>query len=205
MFFSTIVRTLRRLHCIEISYISPIINKLKFIGMGIKMKGGGQIIGRCSITVERTAKAIIGENFRLVSSNLYNPLCKNKTCISISKGATLSIGDNVGMSSPTIWIRQSLTIGNHVNLGGGVCIMDSDAHSLDYRHRRNGATDMANRIDKGIIIEDDVLVGAYAIILKGVRIGARSVIGAGSVVTKDIPSDCIAAGNPAKIIRYLNI
>ena len=62
---------------------------------------------------------------------------------------------------------------------------------------------MANRIDKEIIIGDDVLIGTNCIVLKGVRIGARSIIGAGSIVTKDIPSDCIAAGNPAKVIKYL--
>ena len=63
---------------------------------------------------------------------------------------------------------------------------------------------MANRVDKGIVIEDDVLIGMNSIILKGVRVGARSVIGAGSVVVKDIPSDCIAAGNPAKVIKIIN-
>ena len=57
--------------------------------------------------------------------------------------------------------------------------------------------------DKEIIIEDDVLIGTNCIVLKGVRIGARSIIGAGSIVTKDIPSDCIAAGNPAIIIKNL--
>lgn len=81
--------------------------------------------------------------------------------------------------------------------------MDTDAHSLNYLHRRNGAIDMANRIDKGIVIDDDVLIGAYSIVLKGVHIGARSVIGAGSIVTKDIPSDCIAAGNPCKVIKRI--
>ena len=63
---------------------------------------------------------------------------------------------------------------------------------------------MANRIDKEIIIDDDVLIGANTIILKGVHIGARSVIGAGSVVTKDIPADSIAAGNPVKVIKKIN-
>ena len=48
-----------------------------------------------------------------------------------------------------------------------------------------------------------MLVGVNSIVLKGVTIGARSIIGAGSVVTKNIPKDCIAAGNPAQIIRYL--
>ena len=51
------------------------------------------------------------------------------------------------------------------------------------------------------MIEDDVWIGAQSIILKGVTIGARSIIGAGSVVTKSIPSDCIAAGNPCKILK----
>ena len=51
-----------------------------------------------------------------------------------------------------------------------------------------------------IVIEDDVWVGAHSIILKGVTIGARSIIGAGSVVTKSIPADCVAAGNPCRVI-----
>lgn len=58
-------------------------------------------------------------------------------------------------------------------------------------------------MNKPIVIEDDVLIGARSIVLKGVTIGARSVIGAGSVVVKDIPADCIAAGNPCKVIKYL--
>lgn len=48
------------------------------------------------------------------------------------------------------------------------------------------------------------MIGANTIILKGVNIGARSIIDAGSVITKDIPSDCIACGNPCRIIRYFN-
>jgi len=54
------------------------------------------------------------------------------------------------------------------------------------------------------VIEDDVWIGANCQILKGVTIGARTVIGAGSVVTKSIPTDCIAAGNPCKVIRKVN-
>ena len=64
--------------------------------------------------------------------------------------------------------------------------------------------DMANRVDKEIIIDDDVLIGMQVTILKGVHIGARSIIGAGSVVTKDVPCDCIAAGNPARVVKMIN-
>lgn len=83
--------------------------------------------------------------------------------------------------------------------------MDSDAHSLSYVDRRESVQDMKNRIDREIVIGDDVLIGANSIILKGVHIGARSVVGAGSVVTKDVPEDCIVAGNPAKVIKGLKI
>ncbi len=55
-----------------------------------------------------------------------------------------------------------------------------------------------------IIIEDDVWTGTRCIILKGVHIGARSIIAAGSVVVKDIPADCVAGGNPCKVIKNLN-
>lgn len=54
-----------------------------------------------------------------------------------------------------------------------------------------------------IVIEDDAWVGAHSIILKRVTIGARSIIAAGSVVTKSIPADCIAVGNPCKVIKKL--
>ena len=81
-------------------------------------------------------------------------------------------------------------------------IIDTDSHSLDYVKRRDSNTDWG--VAKAILIEDDVLLGANTIVLKGVTIGARTVVGAGSVVTKSLPSDCIACGNPAKVIRYIN-
>ena len=72
---------------------------------------------------------------------------------------------------------------------------------MDYILRRGQHTDWG--ISSPIVIEDDVFIGVNCIILKGVTIGARSIIAAGSVVTKSIPADCIAGGNPAKVIRLL--
>ena len=178
-------------------------NTLKFKGQGVLFKGKPQLYGSCSVGIDRKAHVSIGENFHLVSNSLINPLCRSKSCFRVAANGQLIIGNNVGMSSPIIWVRKSVIIGNHVNLGGGTIIFDSDAHSLNFLHRRDGVVDMANRIDKEIIIGDDVLIGTNCIVLKGVRIGARSIIGAGSIVTKDIPSDCIAAGNPAIVIKNL--
>ena len=87
-------------------------------------------------------------------------------------------------------------------------ILDTDVHQLDYLARRgvrvsDKVDDITTVQSAPITIEDDVWIGANCQILKGVTIGARSIIGAGSVVTKSIPADCIAAGNPCRVIRTL--
>ena len=79
-------------------------------------------------------------------------------------------------------------------------MIDTDCHPIDYSVRRNSNEGTCSA---PIVIEDDVWIGAQSIVLKGVTIGARSIIGAGSVVTKSIPADCIAAGNPCKVIRTI--
>ena len=112
------------------------------------------------------------------------------------------------MSSPCIWIQKKLTIGNHVNIGGNCIILDTDTHQIDYLARRGQKATVPNDPttviqSARVTIEDDVWIGANCIILKGVTIGARSVIGAGSVVTKSIPADCIAAGNPCKVVKEM--
>lgn len=88
-------------------------------------------------------------------------------------------------------------------VGGGI-FLDSDCHNMNYAIRRNGIEDICTAKSAPIVVEDDVLIGTKCIILKGVTIGARSVIAAGSVVTKSIPADSLAGGNPAKVIRTLN-
>lgn len=87
----------------------------------MRFLGSNSIEGCCVISIDRTAKVIIGNKFRLVSSSLFNPLCRTRAIVCVSKGAELVIGDNVGMSSPVIWVRQSIKIGNNVNLGGVFC------------------------------------------------------------------------------------
>lgn len=104
------------------------------------------------------------------------------------------------MSSTRMWVHDSVNIGDNVKIGACVLITGTDAHPLDYLARRtfNDGTKSAP-----IIIEDDVWVGALSNILKGVTIGARSIIGVGSVVTRSIPADCVAAGNPCKVMKSL--
>lgn len=90
-----------------------------------------------------------------------------------------------------------MTIGRNVLLGPRVGIYTA-AHPLDAGTRATGA-----EFGAPIEIGDDVWIGGNAVILPGVKIGARSVIGAGSVVTKDIPADVVAAGTPCRVLRRL--
>lgn len=153
----------------------------------------------------KNATIKIGNNFAFYSGNYYNPLSRN-ICgsMKLENDSKLEIGDNVGISSSCIWVFKKIKIGSRTKIGGDCILIDSDAHSLNFIERRNGELDRTNAIKKEIIIGEDVLIGTRCIILKGVTIGDRSIIGAGSVVTQDIPSDCIAAGNPAKVIKKIN-
>ena len=142
----------------------------------------------------------------------FNPLCRNicGCMFTVYPSSRIIIGDNSGISSACLWASTSITIGNYVKIGGDCIIMDTDAHSLNFNIRRSiEKNEQGYRVDglaaatAPIIIEDDVLIGTRCIILKGVIIGARTVIGSGSVVTKSIPADCIAAGNPCRVIKYI--
>lgn len=126
--------------------------------------------------------------------------CKCK--IMVRENASLTIGNNVGFNGVLLYSSNSITIGNYVKIGGGTRIYDTDHHSLDYEKRRKSVTDIGKSLP--IKIEDDVFIGTGCYIGKGVTIGARSIIAAGSIVVKSIPADCIAGGNPCKVIKYIS-
>ncbi len=97
---------------------------------------------------------------------------------------------------------KRIEIGNRVLLGANVTITDTDFHPLDAHER---VTNPVAGKNKPVKIEDDVFVGMNTVILKGVIIGRGAVIGANSVVTADVPAEVVAAGNPARVIRSVNI
>lgn len=131
-----------------------------------------------------------------------NPLSSDRRGVLYAEdGAVITIGNNVGISSAVLRAHTRIFIGNYVKIGANSIIIDTDAHNKDYIIRRGQWT--VYGVSMPVVIEDDVLIGTNCIILKGVTIGARSIIAAGSIVTKSIPADCIAGGNPAKVIKYL--
>lgn len=132
-----------------------------------------------------------------------NPIgCCERCTFFVDRDATLTIGDNVGISQAALVAITDITIGNDVKIGGGVQVFTSDFHSLDPKIRAS-SEDIKHRKNASVRIGNGAFIGARSIILKGVEIGENSIIGAGSVVTKSIPANEIWAGSPARFIRNI--
>lgn len=195
--------------------LSVSANRLMFWLNDVDFGKNLRVWGHLYLRKARGSKISIGDNFEFTNGGGVNPLSRNlRGCIFTQfPDSSIIIGNNVGISSSCIRAKERIVIGNNVNIGAGCILIDTDAHNLDYRVRASKATvnkygrkyekDSFTAKSSPIVIEDNALIGAYCIILKGVTVGARSIIGAGSVVTKPVPPDCIAAGNPCKVIRKL--
>lgn len=147
----------------------------------------------------------IGNNFKLNSTISSNPIGRNfRSQFFVGKKGVLKIGNNFGGSSIAIVCKKSIEIGDNVLIGGGTVIYDNDFHSIKHKDRLNRSDDIANIVSKKITIGNNVFIGAHTIILKGVEIGDNAVIGSGSVVSKNVPSNEVWAGNPAKRIKELH-
>ncbi|MFA0441494.1 sugar O-acetyltransferase [Vibrio sp. 10N.222.51.C12] len=114
-------------------------------------------------------------------------------------GKTISIGHDTFINmGVTMLDNAPITIGNHVLIGPSTQFY-TPTHPLDHQRRRNWEITCLP-----IIVEDDVWIGGNVVICQGVTVGARSVIAAGSVVTKDVPPDTLVGGMPAKVNRILD-
>jgi acetyltransferase-like isoleucine patch superfamily enzyme len=138
------------------------------------------------------------------------PLLRGKLCfrfdgtvtimpvsISVVEGATLSIGDDLYMNAGTsIEVWHDVRIGSNCLFGPFASVIDDDRHEVE-----PGAI-----LHKGpTILGNNVWLGRSAAVMPGVTVGDGSVIGANSVVTRDIPPNCFAAGAPARVIRKLEL
>lgn len=136
-----------------------------------------------------------------------------------SQEGFISVGRKCFIGQSTFICRSSIKIGNNVTIAWGATFYDHDSHSLNYLDRRKDIEKEMNNIKYGrnfiidknwdcvkskpIVICDDAWIGMNCIILKGVTIGEGAVVGAGSVVTKNVPAWTVVAGNPAKVVKKL--
>ena len=160
--------------------------------------------GHTLLRIEPKAKVIIGENFicRSDPQNAIDNCCCTK--IYVGSGATLYIGFNSGISNCVINCQTEIRIGNYVNIGAGTALIDSNFHSTNWKDREDRSLDSMNSKKSSIVIEDYAFIGMRCSILKGVHVGSKAIVAAGSVVVCDIPENEIWGGNPAKFIKKLN-
>jgi acetyltransferase-like isoleucine patch superfamily enzyme/coenzyme F420-reducing hydrogenase beta subunit len=164
------------------------------------------------ISVSGDARVLLKAPFYIGKKHIIKS--NNDTRLAVEDFGRLIVNGSFDMRQGTfIWIKRSgtleldggfmhegvhITCGNYIKIGKNchiakdVIIRDLDGHYLE---------EPEYRTSRPVYIGDDVWLGYRSMILKGVTIGEGSIIAAGSVVTKDIPPHCIAAGNPAKIIR----
>lgn len=122
----------------------------------------------------------------------------------------IDIGDRCYIGASLLVCHSEITIGDDSIISWGVTIVDHDSHSLVWTERSSDVIDWHhNKKNWGHVkvrpvhIEEKVWIGFGVSVLKGVRIGAHSVVAAGSVVTKDVPPYSLVAGNPARIVRSI--
>ena len=140
----------------------------------------------------RNSKLILEEDASFVLTG--KAMIQSGAMIFLGRGKTLKIGRSTFTSNIKILAHDDITIGDNCIFGWECQIFSGDGHPI-YQEES-----IINK-DVPVVIEDNVWVGSRALILKGVRVGKGSIVAAGAVVTKDVPPNCIVAGNPAKVVK----
>ncbi len=169
---------------------------IKFLIFNIKYPKNSNFFGQTYIYKAKNSNIKLSSNLTFRSYPNSNLIGINRNCSlsTLKNGATIEIGNGCGFSGTVIGAFTSIILKENVRCGANTLITDSDWHLDDPRAG----------VSKPVLINKNVWLGVNVTVLKGVTIGENSVIGAGSVVTKDIPSNVIAGGNPCIVIKEIN-
>lgn len=184
-------------------YIQSLLFKFYNLKKGICLGKNIRIKGFPIVFLKKKGSIILEKNVTLNSSNfgyhinMHSPV----KLMADRPNAKIIIGENSRIHGTCIHAYKQIKIGKNCLVAANTQIIDGSGHDLCLENPSNRINTIGDT--KEINIEDNVWIGANCIILPGVTIGEGSVIAAGSVVSKDIPSRCVAAGNPAKIIKTL--
>jgi acetyltransferase-like isoleucine patch superfamily enzyme len=174
--------------------------------LGWKARRSGAVqIGRGTTIAWRRLKHISGNLLSVGEDSIIH------ADISFEKsGGKIQIGSRTFVGRSDLVCYRSIIIGDDVIMSWGITIVDHDSHSIEWGRRRNDVRDWGNgqknweSIAHGpVVVGNKAWLGFNVSVLKGVTIGEGAVIGACSVVTRDIPPYSVAVGNPAKVVRLL--
>lgn len=169
---------------------------------GVKVGRGPQIWGRCRIIRFPGSRIEIGDYFHCVADEMRASsapagMVRIRT---FSEQANVVIGNHVGLNGTSIVCRNTeVRIGDSTKIAPGCLLSDTDFHGIEPGQRLEAFPEH----DRPVIVGRNVWIGMRCIILKGVTIGDNAVVGAGSVVTRDIEPNSVWAGNPARFIRSI--
>ena len=171
--------------------------RLAFAAHRIRWGRRWRIFGMPRFQLHRGSSLELGDGLQLRSWPSSNPLTPTHAVVfaTRSANAVIRVGIDCGFTGTTVVSAERIEIGDRVLVGANATIVDTDFHPLDPVRRR---ADVNAGATAPVTIEDDVFIGMNAIILKGVRLGAGCVVGAGSVVSEDVAPRTTVAGNPAK-------
>lgn len=146
----------------------------------------------------------IGDAVVLCSDSRYTALGVSHPVIlrTLRPGARIRIGNHCGLSGTTICAAVEVSIGDECLFGADVAVFDTDFHAITPHGRRYNNSPEAIGMAP-VVIEDNVFIGTGARILKGVRIGRDSVIGAGAIITRDVAAGSIVVSLAATVKRSL--
>ncbi len=171
---------------------------------GVEIAERVRMQGKPIVSLARNSRIQIGARCVLCSDSQFNALGINHPIVirTLRQGAEIVIGEDTGISGGSICAASSIRIGAGCLIGANVILADTDFHAIGPSSRRYNSNPDEIAVAP-IVIEDNVFIGADVFILKGVTVGRNSVIGAASVVTRDVPENSVAAGNPARVVRRL--
>jgi len=176
------------------------ITRAYFLLQGVPWGKNWRIFGTPIIQRTKGSRISLGDDLILRSWPSSNPVAPNHRVFLSTRnpGAKIIIGSGCGITGGSIIAAEQVEIGSGTLIGGNCLITDTDFHPLNKLLRQSDPT---HGTCLPVSIGSDVFIGAQSIILKGSQIGEGCVIGAGSVVTGEIPANVIAAGNPAVVVR----
>ena len=180
--------------------------RLKALALGVRVEPGVTAHGPVGLLRWPGSGIRIGAGASLISSwrrATAATLAAPVRLRTFGPGASIEIGPGCQLSGTAITARSTaIRLGRQVMFGPNCVVVDSDFHAHWPPEAR--ATDPGLDKDRPVCIGDYAWIGMNCLILKGVTIGEGAIVGAGSVVTRDVPPFCLAAGSPARVLRRLD-